>query len=140
MIPYHDTVSRHRIVPSVGNPSLFPFAVERAGVGTIDGEMEAFYAVLSANFLAGRIDARMHPTGHGSGEIGALDMGKPRESEKDYKKNKKNKKIYRQRDRERKTDRQIQMKCKRGRMQEFHGTACPRHGRVGRFECCRSLR
>ena len=54
-------------------------------MGTIDGEMEAFYAVLSANFLAGRIDARMHPTGHGSGEIGALDMGKPRESEKDKK-------------------------------------------------------
>eukprot|EP00903_Cladosiphon_okamuranus_P009015 g8623.t1 len=59
----------------VGNPSLFPFALDRGGVGTIDGEMEAFYAVLSANFLAGRIDARMHPTGHGSGEIGALDMG-----------------------------------------------------------------
>ncbi|CBJ49083.1 conserved unknown protein [Ectocarpus siliculosus] len=58
----------------VGNP-LFPFAVDRGDVGTLDGDMEAFYAVLSANFLAGRIDALMHPTGHASGEIGALDMG-----------------------------------------------------------------
>lgn len=37
--------------------------------------MEAFYAVLSANYLEGRIDARLHPTGHAAGEIGALDMG-----------------------------------------------------------------
>ncbi|CAN0563574.1 unnamed protein product, partial [Ectocarpus sp. 12 AP-2014] len=58
----------------VRNP-LFPFAIDRADVGTLDGDMEAFYAVLSANFLAGRIDALMHPTGHASGEIGALDMG-----------------------------------------------------------------
>ncbi|CAM9716234.1 unnamed protein product, partial [Ectocarpus fasciculatus] len=58
----------------VGNP-LFPFALDRGDVGTLDGDMEAFYAVLSANFLAGRIDALMHPTGHASGEIGALDMG-----------------------------------------------------------------
>ncbi|CAM9552088.1 unnamed protein product [Pylaiella littoralis] len=58
----------------VGNPA-FPFSLYREEVGTIDGEQEAYYAVLSANYLAGRIDARMHPTGHLSGEIGALDMG-----------------------------------------------------------------
>ncbi|CAN0419405.1 unnamed protein product, partial [Hapterophycus canaliculatus] len=57
-----------------GDPS-FPFSLERDAVGTIDGDMEAFFAVLSANFLAGRIDATMRPTGHESGEIGALDMG-----------------------------------------------------------------
>ncbi|CAM9563237.1 unnamed protein product, partial [Scytosiphon promiscuus] len=57
-----------------GDPS-FPFALERDAVGTIDGDMEAFFAVLSANFLAGRIDAAMRPTGHEAGEIGALDMG-----------------------------------------------------------------
>ncbi|CAN0400608.1 unnamed protein product, partial [Laminaria digitata] len=53
----------------------FPFALDRAAVGTIEGDKEAFYAVLSANYLEGRIDARLHPTGHGAGEIGALDMG-----------------------------------------------------------------
>lgn len=59
----------------VSDTSL-PFAVDREGLGTISGDMEAFYAVLSANYLEGRIDARLHPTGHEAGELGALDMGK----------------------------------------------------------------
>lgn len=54
--------------------------MERAALGTIEGDKEAFYAVLSANYLEGRIDAQLHPTGHGAGEIGALDMGKHEET------------------------------------------------------------
>ena len=59
---------------SVTDPG-FPFALDRSALGTIEGDKEAFYAVLSANYLEGRIDAQLHPTGHDSGEIGALDMG-----------------------------------------------------------------
>lgn len=53
----------------------FPFEVQREQLGTIDGDMEAFYAVLSANFLEERIDARLRSTSHHGGEVGALDMG-----------------------------------------------------------------
>lgn len=53
----------------------FPFAVERHELGTIDGDMEAYYGVLAANYLEGRIDARLRPTGHAAGAMGALDMG-----------------------------------------------------------------
>lgn len=31
--------------------------------------------MLSANYLQGRVDARLHPTGHQGNQIGALDMG-----------------------------------------------------------------
>lgn len=65
---------------TVGHPR-FPFTLRRGDLGTIDGDKEAFYAVLSANYLKGRIDAMLRPTGHEAGEMGALDMGKtPRES------------------------------------------------------------
>lgn len=54
---------------------MFPFLLEREHLGTIDGDMEAFYAVVSANYLEGRIDASLRSTFHHAGEIGALDMG-----------------------------------------------------------------
>ncbi|CAN0069273.1 unnamed protein product [Ascophyllum nodosum] len=53
----------------------FPFTLRRGDLGTIDGDKEAFYAVLAANYLKGRIDARLHPTGHEAGPVSALDMG-----------------------------------------------------------------
>ncbi|CAM9423834.1 unnamed protein product [Chrysoparadoxa australica] len=53
----------------------FPFQLHRANLGTIEGDMEAFYAVLSTNYLEERIDAHLQPTGHQQGVLGALDMG-----------------------------------------------------------------
>ena len=43
-------------------------------VGTINGHLEAYYAVLSSNFIAGTIDANLTPIGN-SPLVGALDMG-----------------------------------------------------------------
>lgn len=53
----------------------FPFRLHRRNLGTIDGSSEAYYAVLSTNYLEGRIDAYIRPTGHEAGVLGALDMG-----------------------------------------------------------------
>lgn len=53
----------------------FPFRVQKDWIGGIDGNDEAFYAVLSTNYLEGRIDVFLKPTGHESGVLGALDMG-----------------------------------------------------------------
>lgn len=36
-----------------------PFYIQRANLGTIDGHLEAYYAVLSSNFIAGSIDASL---------------------------------------------------------------------------------
>ena len=36
--------------------------------------------MLAANYLKGRIDARLHPTGHEAGPVGALDMGEIKDS------------------------------------------------------------
>ncbi|CAN0014951.1 unnamed protein product, partial [Discosporangium mesarthrocarpum] len=63
------------IYDSLASDESFPFHLDRHHLGTIDGDMEAFYGALSANYLAGRINARLRTTGHGGGEIGALDMG-----------------------------------------------------------------
>jgi GDA1/CD39 (nucleoside phosphatase) family len=55
--------------------AAFPFRLHRRNLGTIDGASEAFYAVLSTNYLEGRIDAHLNPTSHPAGVLGALDMG-----------------------------------------------------------------
>lgn len=36
-----------------------PFKIELKNLGTISGHLEAYYAVLSANFIAGSIDANL---------------------------------------------------------------------------------
>jgi hypothetical protein len=36
-----------------------PFALPRCNMWTIDGKLEAYYAVLSANFIAGKIDTSL---------------------------------------------------------------------------------
>jgi Golgi nucleoside diphosphatase len=51
-----------------------PFKINRDNFGTIDGDFEAYYAVLSSNYIAGSINgnlARIQDTNM----IGALDMG-----------------------------------------------------------------
>lgn len=50
-----------------------PFVIKRELLGAIDGHLEAYYAVLSANYIAGTIDANLKPVG--SDMLGALDMG-----------------------------------------------------------------
>jgi hypothetical protein len=51
-----------------------PFAVDPNNFGTITGDKEAYYAVLSANYIADRIDDKLLPI-PGTQLIGALDMG-----------------------------------------------------------------
>lgn len=48
--------------------------VSRSNMGSIDGKMEAYYAVLASNYIAGKIDGNLFPK-HGDKLIGALDMG-----------------------------------------------------------------
>ncbi|KAG5180166.1 nucleoside phosphatase family-domain-containing protein [Tribonema minus] len=55
--------------------AVFPFHVHRRNLDTIDGASEAYYAVLATNYLEGRVDARLKPTAHPAGVLGALDMG-----------------------------------------------------------------
>ena len=53
----------------------FPFSVKKFSCyGTIDGYREAYYAVLSSNYIEGTIDGNLIPT-PGKKLIGALDMG-----------------------------------------------------------------
>ena len=51
-----------------------PISIARENFGTITGDLEAYYAVVSANYLAGRIDNELKPIS-GAKIIGALDMG-----------------------------------------------------------------
>jgi Golgi nucleoside diphosphatase len=39
----------------------FPFIISKANMGTIDGQYEAFYAVISSNYIEGSIDAELIP-------------------------------------------------------------------------------
>lgn len=50
-----------------------PFIIHKENFGTIDGHMEAYYAVLSSNYIAGGIDGSLRQTGVPM--VGALDMG-----------------------------------------------------------------
>lgn len=52
----------------------FKFKLKRSHLGTIDGHSEAYYAVMSSNYIAGTIDASLLPTPE-SPMINALDMG-----------------------------------------------------------------
>jgi hypothetical protein len=52
----------------------FPFKLRKEDLGTIDGHDEAFYAVLSSNFIEGSIDAELRPQ-LTVPMIGAFDMG-----------------------------------------------------------------
>ncbi len=51
-----------------------PFPVHSQHFGTIDGKVEAYYAVMAANYAADRVDERLQPI-PGKTMIGALDMG-----------------------------------------------------------------
>ena len=51
-----------------------PFLIKRENMGTIEGNMEAYYAVLASNYIAKSIDARLRRLS-GSDMVGALDMG-----------------------------------------------------------------
>lgn len=51
-----------------------PFLLHRENLGTIDGMQEAFYAVLSSNYIAGSIDGNLRRI-EGVPMVGALDMG-----------------------------------------------------------------
>mmetsp|Transcript_17207 Transcript_17207/g.25489 ORF Transcript_17207/g.25489 Transcript_17207/m.25489 type:complete len:389 (-) Transcript_17207:36-1202(-) len=54
----------------------FPFKVHRSSLLTISGGMEAYYAVISTNFLANKIDPFLHPKDPENEEVlGALDLG-----------------------------------------------------------------
>jgi len=52
----------------------FKFHVSLNNLGTIDGHMEAYYAVLASNYIEGSIDAELVPQ-PGTEMVGALDMG-----------------------------------------------------------------
>lgn len=54
--------------------SSMPFPLHRENLGTITGTKEAYFAVLSANYIAERIDDHLRPI-PGTKLIGALDMG-----------------------------------------------------------------
>lgn len=51
-----------------------PFIIHKENFGTIDGHMEAYYAVLSSNYIAGSIDGNLKRV-PGEAMVGALDMG-----------------------------------------------------------------
>ena len=51
-----------------------PFIIHKENFGTIDGHMEAYYAVLSSNYIAGSIDGNLRRV-PGEAMVGALDMG-----------------------------------------------------------------
>jgi len=51
-----------------------PVYIEESNLGTIDGFNEAFYAVLSSNYIARTIDGNLHRI-KGKQMVGALDMG-----------------------------------------------------------------
>jgi Golgi apyrase len=53
----------------------FSFQLRREDHGTISGELEGFYAVLAANYLAGRINGSLVLAPGSKGALGALDMG-----------------------------------------------------------------
>lgn len=52
----------------------FKFHLDLSNLGTIDGHMEAYYAVLAANYIEGSINAELVPQ-PGIEMVGALDMG-----------------------------------------------------------------
>lgn len=39
--------------------SQLPFSISRKNLITIDGNLEAYYAVIAANFIAGKIDENL---------------------------------------------------------------------------------
>ena len=51
-----------------------PFHLFRRNLGTIDGDDEAYYAVLASNYIAKSIDGRLQRV-EGTEMVGALDMG-----------------------------------------------------------------
>lgn len=51
-----------------------PFKILRSNLGTIDGHSEAYYAVLSSNYIAGSIDGNLKRIPNVE-MVGALDMG-----------------------------------------------------------------
>ena len=51
-----------------------PFHINPHNFGTISGKLEAYYAVIAANYVAGRVDSNLIPI-PGQKMIGALDMG-----------------------------------------------------------------
>lgn len=58
------------------NDTDFNFNILRENIGTLSGVLEGFYAVLSANYLTGRMNTHLKPA-HSSKDavIGALDLG-----------------------------------------------------------------
>ena len=62
------------LVKGLQSHSEFPFICNINNMGTIDGSQEAFYAVVSSNFIEGSINADMIPQ-EGYSMVGALDMG-----------------------------------------------------------------
>lgn len=52
----------------------FKFHLHLNNLGTIDGHMEAYYAVLASNYIEGSIDVELVPQ-PGTDMVGALDMG-----------------------------------------------------------------
>lgn len=53
-----------------------PFSLNREDIGVISGEEEAYFAALSVNYLAGRIDGSLRPLfPDDSRALGALDLG-----------------------------------------------------------------
>lgn len=61
------------LVRGLADHPEIPFIIQKENFGTIDGRMEAYYAVLSSNYIAGGIDGNLRLTG--SPMVGALDMG-----------------------------------------------------------------
>lgn len=62
------------LVEALNYHPLNPFILHLEDLGTISGHLEAYYAVLSSNFIAGTIDGNLKAVGN-QPLIGALDMG-----------------------------------------------------------------
>lgn len=65
-----------RIYEGLSADPSFPFSLRREDISTISGDNEGLYAVVSVNYLAGRIAGDLSDTSFGEkGPLGALDMG-----------------------------------------------------------------
>lgn len=64
----------HTLHEGLSTSSNFSFSVDLKNMGTIDGESEAYFGAIAANFIEGSIDASLVPIA-GKEMIGALDMG-----------------------------------------------------------------
>lgn len=62
------------LIDGLRTDQTMPFHVDPLNFGTISGDKEAYYAVLSANYIADRIDDQLLPIPD-TQLIGALDMG-----------------------------------------------------------------